>query len=163
MLRVLSDGVAVRCATAQSVWSRSAAIQAQSDNCSQLRVGRTSLNRSVLIRSRSANARLLGSKEAPRGSAVEYKQFIVKVFEQQPGKWRARVKRLDGKPLMVARRGKARIDEFVTSPDSATPNGALLKAFAAIDAGAFSRPGVAVGKGGTPSAGYRLRAPGARK
>jgi len=94
---------------------------------------------------------------------VEYKQFIVKVFEQQPGKWRARVKRLDGKPLMVARRGKAKIDEFITSPDSATPNGALLKAFAAIDAGAFSRPGGAAGKGGTPSAENRLRAPGARR
>jgi hypothetical protein len=78
---------------------------------------------------------------------VEYKQFIVRLFEQQPGKWRARVKRLDGKPLMVARRGKTKIDEFITSPDSATPNGALLKAFAAIDAGAFSRPGGAAGKG----------------
>jgi hypothetical protein len=72
---------------------------------------------------------------------VEYKQFFVKAFEQKPGKWRARVKRLDGKPIMVARRDKAKVDEFVTNLDSPTPDGALLRAIAAIDAGAFSRRG----------------------
>jgi hypothetical protein len=70
---------------------------------------------------------------------VEYKQFIVKAFEQKPGKWRARVKRSDGKPLMVAGRGRVKVDEFVTGWDSSTPKDALLKAIAAIDVGAFSR------------------------
>jgi len=69
---------------------------------------------------------------------VEYKQFFVKAFEQTPGKWRARVKRLDGKPIIIARRDKAKVDEFVTSPDSSTPDDALRRAIAAIDAGAFS-------------------------
>jgi hypothetical protein len=72
---------------------------------------------------------------------VEYKQFFVKAFERKPGKWRARVKRLDGKPIIVARRDKAKVDEFVTSQDSSTPDDALLRAIAAIDAGAFSRQG----------------------
>ena len=33
---------------------------------------------------------------------MEYKQFIVKAFEQKPGKWRARIKRSDGRPLIVS-------------------------------------------------------------
>ena len=70
---------------------------------------------------------------------MEYKWFIVKAFEQKPGKWRARVKRSDGKPLMVAGRDRVKVDEFVTSLDLLTPADALLKAIAAIDAGAFSR------------------------
>jgi len=70
---------------------------------------------------------------------VEYKQFFVKAFEQKPGKWRARVKRLDGKPIVVARRDKAKVGEFVTGLDSPTPDDALLRAIAAIDAGAFSQ------------------------
>jgi hypothetical protein len=81
---------------------------------------------------------------------VEYKEFFVKAFEQRPGKWRARVKRLDGKPLIAARRDRTRVDEFVTSSDSSMAEDALLTAIAAIDSGAFSAP--AVPKNGTPSA-----------
>jgi hypothetical protein len=66
---------------------------------------------------------------------VEYKQYIVKAFERAPGKWRASVKRLDGKPLMVVSRFK--LAEFVTGLDSLTAKDALLSAFAAIDAGTF--------------------------
>jgi len=100
------------------------------------------LSCSVLIRSRSANSACVAQKEKPLGgSAVEYKQFFVKAFEQRPGKWHARVKRLDGKPILVARRDQARVDEFVTSADSPTPDDALLRAITAIDAGAFSRRG----------------------
>jgi hypothetical protein len=67
---------------------------------------------------------------------VEYKQYIVKAFERAPGKWRANVKRSDGKPLMVPSRSK--LAEFVTGVDSSMAKDALMKAFAAIDAGAFS-------------------------
>ncbi len=70
---------------------------------------------------------------------MEYKQFIVKAFEQKHGKWRATVKRSDGKPLMIAGRDRVKVNEFVTGSDSSTPKDALLKAVAAIDAGAFSR------------------------
>jgi hypothetical protein len=72
---------------------------------------------------------------------VEYKEFLVKAFEQQPGKWRARVKRCDGRPLMVVGHNRVKIEEFVTSPDSLTPGDALVRAIAAIDAGSFSRRG----------------------
>jgi hypothetical protein len=72
-------------------------------------------------------------------SAVEYGQFIVKAFEQRPGKWRARVKRCDGKPLMVAGNKRVKIEEFVTGQDSSTPQDALRSAIDAIDAGAFIR------------------------
>ena len=66
---------------------------------------------------------------------MEYKQLIVKAFEQAPGKWRASVKRSDGKPLMII--GRAKLAQFVTGLDSVTANDALLMAVAAIDAGAF--------------------------
>jgi hypothetical protein len=105
----------------------------QSAKPSQLRVGRTPLGYSVLIRSHSANSCVRVQGKTPRGLAVEYKQFFVKAFEQKPGKWRARIKRLDGKPVVAARRDRAKVDEFVTSSDSSTPNDALLRAFAAID------------------------------
>ena len=71
---------------------------------------------------------------------MEYKQFFLQAFERKPGKWRARVKRSDGQPLMIGP-DKAKIDQFVTSPDALTPEDALLKAIAAIDADAFSRRG----------------------
>jgi hypothetical protein len=94
---------------------------------------------------------------------VEYKQFFVKAFEQEPGKWRARVKRLDGKPIIVARRDKTKVDEFVTSPDSSTPDDALLRAIAAIDAGAFSRRGEPSANREPQARESASRAPGARK
>ena len=70
---------------------------------------------------------------------MEYKQFIVTAFQQRPGKWRARVKRCDGRPLMVAGEKRVTIEEFVTGQDSLTPQDALGRAIEAIDAGAFSR------------------------
>jgi hypothetical protein len=95
--------------------------------------------------------------------AVEYKQFFVKAFEQQPGKWHAKVKRLDGKSVLVARRDQARVDEFVTSADSPTPDDALLRAIAAIDAGAFSRRGKPSANAESQGQVSASRAPGARK
>jgi hypothetical protein len=67
---------------------------------------------------------------------MEYKQFVVRAFEREPGKWRAKILRPDGEPLI---RGRKRIVQFVTGLDRATPSAALLAAFEAIDAGAFSR------------------------
>jgi hypothetical protein len=66
---------------------------------------------------------------------VEYKQCILRAFEQAPGKWRASVKRSDGKPLMVVSRFK--IAQFVTGLDSLTAEDALRMALTAIDTGAF--------------------------
>jgi hypothetical protein len=75
---------------------------------------------------------------ADERSAVEYKQFIVKTFEREPGKWRAIVRHSDGRPVMVCR-GRVKISEFVTGLDARTAEAALLAAMAAIDTGAFSR------------------------
>ncbi len=94
---------------------------------------------------------------------MEYKGFFVKAFEQTPGKWHARVKRLDGKPIVVARRDQARVDEFVTSADSLTPDDAFLRAIAAIDAGAFSRCRGQSAKAEPQARESASRAPGARK
>ncbi len=70
---------------------------------------------------------------------MEYKHFIVRVFQREPGKWRASVKRLDGKPLMLVGPDRLKLDQFITGVDSLTPNDAMLLAVAAIDAGTFSR------------------------
>lgn len=68
---------------------------------------------------------------------MEYKQFIVTVFEPQPGKWRARVRRRSGRALIAT--GRTKMDEFVISADANTASKAMIMAMDAIDAGAFSR------------------------
>ena|SRR6202035_4501772 len=67
---------------------------------------------------------------------MEYKYFVVRAFEREPGKWRAKILRPDGEPLI---KGRKRIVQFITGIDRATPSAALIAALEAIDAGAFSR------------------------
>lgn len=67
---------------------------------------------------------------------MEYKRFIVRAFEQDSGKWRARIWRVDGAPIALAGRKKLRF--FVSGIDSNTASDAMLMAMAAIDAGTFS-------------------------
>jgi hypothetical protein len=69
---------------------------------------------------------------------MEYKQFLITTFEQAPGKWRATVRRANGKPLLAT--GRARLDQFITGLDAASAHAALMMAMEAIDAGSFSRP-----------------------
>jgi hypothetical protein len=66
---------------------------------------------------------------------MEYLGFVVEAFEQGPGKWRAKILRSSGKPLIT---GRKRIWQFVTGVDATTAAAALLKALEAIDAGTFS-------------------------
>ena len=66
---------------------------------------------------------------------MEYKRFTVKTFEREPEKWRASVRRTNGKPLWA---GRAKIRHFVTGIDATTPKRAVRMALAAIDRGAFS-------------------------
>jgi len=68
--------------------------------------------------------------------SVQYKQYTVQAFERELGKWRASVRRSDGRLLW---KGRARIRSFVTGIDATTPQRALQMALAAIDRGAFSR------------------------
>jgi hypothetical protein len=68
---------------------------------------------------------------------MQYKQFIVRAFELQPGKWRAKVRRADGKPVKIM--GRKKLDQFVTTFDATTAVAAMLVAIKTIDAGTFSR------------------------
>jgi hypothetical protein len=69
---------------------------------------------------------------------MEYKQFIVEAFERTPGKWRARVRRSNGKAIIVMA-DRPKLAEFVTGVDVKSAQAAMLMAMAAIDAGAFSK------------------------
>jgi hypothetical protein len=109
---------------------------APSGELSQVQRGRIPPSCGVLVEFCLVKSRVCFCSSEPRESAVEYKQLIVKAFEQAAGKWRASVKRSDGKPLMIV--GRAKLAQFVTGLDSVTANDALLMAVAAIDAGAFS-------------------------
>jgi hypothetical protein len=66
---------------------------------------------------------------------MEYLGFVVEAFEQGPGKWRAKILRSSGKPLIT---GRKRIWQFITGVDATTAPAALLMALEAIDAGTFS-------------------------
>jgi len=66
---------------------------------------------------------------------MEYQGFVVEAFEQEPGKWRAKILRSSGKPLIT---GRKRIWQFVTGIDATTASAALLMALEAIDADTFS-------------------------
>jgi hypothetical protein len=67
---------------------------------------------------------------------MEYQGFIVDAFEREPGKWRAKLSRSSGRPLITGR--KRRIWQFVTGIDATTASAALLMALEAIEAGTFS-------------------------
>lgn len=69
---------------------------------------------------------------------MEYKQFLITTFEQRPGKWRASVRRANGKPLMAT--GRAKLEQFITGIDADSAHAAMIMAMDAIDAGSFSRP-----------------------
>ena len=67
---------------------------------------------------------------------MEYRGFVVRAFEREPGKWRAKVLRPGREPLI---KGRTKIMQFIIGMDRTTPSAALLAALEAIDAGAFSR------------------------
>jgi hypothetical protein len=67
------------------------------------------------------------------GRGMEYKEFDIRAFEQEPRKWRARVRRTNGMPLI---RGE-RVVEYLTEMDATTAAEALKMAMAAIDAAYF--------------------------
>ena len=62
----------------------------------------------------------------------ERKCFQIDVFERQPGKWRASIRRSDGSKVRV---GNVHVDLFTTSVDTSTADQALQLARKAIDAG----------------------------
>ena len=75
---------------------------------------------------------------------MEYKRFVVRAFEQEPGKWRASIRRADGKPVKII--GGKKLQQGNMSGDERTAAAALLTAMAAIDAGTSIRGRVATEK-----------------
>jgi hypothetical protein len=77
---------------------------------------------------------------------MEYEHFSVIAFERQPNKWRARIRRADGMPVVI--QGFKKWEEFWTGIDWETAQAALMMAIVAIDAGTFkrSRDQVSVGR-----------------
>jgi hypothetical protein len=75
---------------------------------------------------------------------MEYNGFAVQAFEREPGKWRARIRRVNGEPVQVV--GTNKLDQSITRVDERTPAAALLTAMAAIDEGIFVRDRVATEK-----------------
>ncbi len=69
---------------------------------------------------------------------MEYKHFLITTFEQAPGRWRACVRRANGKPLIAT--GRAKLEQFITGLDVGSADAAMMMAMEAIDAGSFSRP-----------------------
>jgi hypothetical protein len=67
---------------------------------------------------------------------VQYRQFTISTFEREPGKWRASVRRTNGRPLIA---GPRKTLEFVTATDASSEADAMTTAIEAIDAGAFAR------------------------
>ena len=75
---------------------------------------------------------------------MEYKRFVVRAFEQEPGKWRASIRRADGKPVKII--GGKKLEQGNMSGDERTAAAALVTAMAAIDAGTPALGGVATEK-----------------
>ena len=63
----------------------------------------------------------------------EGERFQIEVFEREPGKWRASIRRSDGSKVRV---GNMRVDLFITSVDTSTADQALQLARKTIDGGA---------------------------
>lgn len=88
-----------------------------------------------VARPRSLVLIIFGDRES---SSVEYRQFIVRAFEREPGKWRASVQRANGKAIMATTH-RRKLAKFVTGVDVKSAQAAMLMAMAAIDADAFSK------------------------
>src|SRR5262249_12442322 len=67
--------------------------------------------------------------------AVQYKGLEITVFEQEPGKWHARIVAANGRPLKGDDR---QLLETLTSANLSSPVDALTSAMQAVDAAALS-------------------------
>lgn len=67
---------------------------------------------------------------------MQYKQFTISVYQREPGKWRARVRRINGRAVLA---GSGKLLEFVTAKDSSSEADAMSMAIETIDARALAR------------------------
>jgi hypothetical protein len=66
---------------------------------------------------------------------MQYKTFLIKAFQPEDGKWRARITRAHGRPLTSA---DPKRRELITSVDCSSAVEALTMAMETIDAPSFS-------------------------
>ena len=78
------------------------------------------------------------------GVTMEYNRFVVRAFEREPGKWRASIRRADGKPVKAI--GGKKLEQSVTRFDARAADAAIRMAIAVIDAGTFARDRAATEK-----------------
>ncbi len=84
-----------------------------------------------------ANGRLPPDARAvkqPRMSGITYKAYVIDAFQRDTDRWRATIRRLDGKKIRVAV-PPAVLDEATTSADALTAEKAVEFAKKAIDGG----------------------------
>lgn len=78
----------------------------------------------------------LAAKQAPM-SGVTYKAYVIDAFQRDTDRWRANIRRLNGKKIRVAVPPSV-LDEATTSVDALTAEKAVELAKKAIDAGGLS-------------------------
>ena len=66
---------------------------------------------------------------------MKYKTFRINVFEQEPGKWRARITRGHRRPLKPTRK----LGQFATNVDHSSAVEAMTKAMEMINVVSFGR------------------------
>jgi len=81
-----------------------------------------------------ADARAM--KQAPM-SGITYKDYVIDAFQRDTDRWRANIRRLNGKKIRVAVPPSV-LDEATTSADALTAEKAVELAKKAIDAGGLS-------------------------
>jgi hypothetical protein len=75
-------------------------------------------------------------KQAPM-SGITYKAYVIDAFQRDTDRWRANIRRLNGKKIRVASPPSV-LDEATTSADALTAEKAVELAKKAIDAGGLS-------------------------
>jgi hypothetical protein len=65
---------------------------------------------------------------------MDYKQYLIETYEREPARWRARIRRLDGRHIRV-HVPQMEHASITTSDDSLTPETAINLAKKVIDAG----------------------------
>jgi hypothetical protein len=78
-----------------------------------------------------------GAARNPAMSGITYKAYIIDAFKRDADRWRATIRRLDGKKIRVAAPA-AVLDEATTSADALTAEKAVELAKKAIDGGAVT-------------------------
>jgi hypothetical protein len=75
-----------------------------------------------------------GAVKHPAMSGITYKAYVIDAFKRDADRWRATIRRLDGKKIRVAA-PPAVLDEATTSADALTAEKAVELAKKAIDRG----------------------------